>query len=125
MKTISGFWAGVYAYPNEPVPSVKFDCELSQNGSVLSGTLTESHAPGQMLAAQLSGQISGLKIQFVKSYVNAGNIWQIAYSGQINAEKTHITGMWRVGMRTGTFEMHRDPGHRANVEIERAEDGPL
>ena len=125
MKSISGFWAGVYAYPNESFPSVKFDCELSQSGSVLSGTLTESHAPGQMLAAQLSGQISGAKIQFIKSYVNAGNIWQIAYSGQINAEKNHITGMWRVGMRTGTFEMHRDPGTRINAQIERAEDGPL
>lgn len=125
MKTISGFWAGVYAYPNEPFPPVKFDCELTQSGPVLSGTLTESHAPGQMLAAQLSGQVSGSKIQFIKSYVNAGNIWQIAYSGQINAEKNHITGMWRVGMRTGAFEMHRDTGKLMDAETERAEEGSL
>ena len=119
MKTLSGFWAGTYIYPNDPMPSVQFDCELHQNGGTLSGNITESHRPGQMLVAKLSGQMSGQKIQFIKSYVNAGNIWQIAYSGQVNAEKDYISGAWRVGMRTGTFEMNRDSGELHEASLER------
>ena len=119
MKTLSGFWAGTYGYPDEPVAPVKFDCELNQSGATLSGIITESHGPGQMLVAKLSGQISGQKIQFIKSYVNAGNIWQIAYSGQVNAEKDYISGIWRVGMRTGTFEMNRDSGELHEDSLER------
>jgi hypothetical protein len=91
---------------------VNFDCELRQNGMVISGEITESHGPGQMLMAAVSGQLSGQNIQFIKSYRNGGEafLWEIAYSGTLNPKKDHITGTWRVGMRTGTFEMHRDAG---------------
>jgi len=33
VTSISGFWAGVYAYPMDALPPVNFDCELMQNGS--------------------------------------------------------------------------------------------
>ena len=112
MKTISGFWAGTYAYPEASMAPVKFDCELRQDGSVISGDITESHRAGQMLLAEISGQLSGQNIQFIKSYRNGGEnfLWDIAYSGQVSEKKDHISGQWRVGMRTGTFEMQRDAG---------------
>jgi len=128
MKTISGFWAGTYAYPNDPAPAVNFDCELRQDGGVISGEITESHAPGQMLLAAISGQISGTNIQFIKSYRSAGTsfLWEIAYSGQVSPKKDHIAGTWRVGMRTGTFEMHRDAGNMISAQTrQRAKDPEL
>lgn len=124
MDTLSGFWAGTYAYPGEPVPSVTFDCDLRQSGSLISGEITESHAPGQMLLAAISGNISGQSIQFIKSYRNGGEsiLWEIAYSGQVSPKKDHISGVWRVGMRTGTFEMHRDAGILREAETRETSD---
>jgi len=124
VKTLSGFWAGTYAYPDEPVPSVNFDCELQQDGSKISGQITESHGPGQMLVAAISGQLSGQKIQFIKSYRNGGErfLWKIAYSGQVSPKKDHISGHWRVGMRTGTFKMHRDAGELRQAKTRETAD---
>jgi len=91
---------------------VKFDCELRQDGSAISGEITESYRAGQMLLAAISGGLNGQNIQFIKSYRNGGEsfLWDIAYSGQVSEKKDHISGHWRVGMRTGTFEMQRDAG---------------
>jgi len=124
VKTISGFWAGTYSYPIENAPSVEFDCELRQDGILISGEITESHRPGQMLMAAISGSLSSTNIQFIKSYRNAGEtyLWEIAYSGQVSPKKDHISGTWRVGMRTGTFEMHRDAGELLSEEIRETED---
>lgn len=112
MSSISGFWAGTYFYPEANVPNVNFDCELHQSGARFSGEITESHAPGQMLVARISGELTGNNIAFIKSYktTNAAFLWEITYSGQVSPKKDHITGTWRVGGRHGTFEMHRDAG---------------
>jgi len=124
MKTISGFWAGTYSYPEANAPTVKFDCELRQDGSVISGEITESHRAGQMLLAGISGQLTGQNIQFIKSYRNGGEtyLWDIAYSGQVSPKKDHISGSWRVGMRQGTFEMHRDSGELREIETRETAD---
>lgn len=112
MKTISGFWAGTYTYPKDALPPVNFDCELTQNGSRIIGEITESHRPGQMLAAGLSGSLRGHTIEFIKSYRQAGPAFlaDITYSGQVSPKKNHIAGVWKVGGRKGSFEMHRDAG---------------
>ena len=124
MNSLSGFWAGTYAYLESGVPAVQFDCELRQDGSLISGEITESHGPGQMLLAAISGQLNGAKIQFIKSYRNGGEsfLWEIAYSGTVSPKKDHISGQWRVGMRTGTFEMHRDAGALRKAEIRETAD---
>lgn len=126
MKSISGFWAGVYAYPNDPAPSVNFDCELRVDGSVVTGQITESHAPGQMLLANISGQIAGTEISFIKSYqtTQSNFLLEIAYSGQVGPKKDHISGHWRAGMRTGTFEMHRDAGDIRAAKTRQREKDP-
>ena len=112
MSSISGFWAGVYTYPMDALPPVNFDCELTQNGSHISGEITESHRPGQMLAAHISGTLDGHNIAFIKSYHKAGPAFlaDIAYSGQVSRKQDHIKGIWQVGSRMGSFEMHRDAG---------------
>ena len=112
MNSISGFWAGVYAYPNDPAPAVNFDCELRQSGAAVTGQITESHAPGQMLVANISGQVAGSSISFIKRYQTAHSdfLWEISYSGIISPKKDEIKGVWRVGARQGTFTMHRDAG---------------
>ena len=126
MKSISGFWAGTYAYPEANAPSVNFDCELRQDGTLISGEITESHRAGQMLLAAISGGLNGQKIQFIKSYRNGGEayIWDIAYSGQVSPKKDHISGTWRVGMRQGAFEMHRDAGELREAKTRETADDP-
>lgn len=121
MTSLSGFWAGAYHYPQESFPSVNFDCELNETAGVLSGEITESHGFRHMLVAVLSGSLVGQHIDFIKSYRNTGDLrlWEIAYSGQINAEKDHIKGVWHAARRQGTFEMHRDVGQFREIEIEQ------
>ena len=124
MHSLSGFWAGTYAYLESGIPAVQFDCELRQDGSIISGEITESHRAGQMLIATLSGQLMGTKIQFIKSYRAGGSsyLWDIAYSGTVSPKKDHISGQWRVGMRTGTFEMQRDAGELREAETRETTD---
>ena len=119
MKSISGFWAGTYAYPNGIAPSVDFDCELRESGGTVSGEITESHGPGQMLVAGITGQLSGNTISFTKRYktTEPAFLWEIAYSGQVSPKKDHIAGTWRVGTRQGTFEMHRDAGELQEAKV--------
>lgn len=126
MSSISGFWAGTYFYPEANVPNVNFDCELNQSGARLSGEITESHAPGQMLVARLLGDIDGNTISFIKTYKtsDAAFSWEIAYSGQVSPKKNHITGLWHVGVRQGTFEMHRDAGELQDAQIRETADDP-
>jgi len=113
-------------YPGENLPSVTFDCELRQDGQVISGEITESHRAGQMLIATVSGQLSGTNIQFIKSYRNGGEsyLWDIAYTGQVSPKKDHISGHWRVGLRHGTFEMHRDAGELREMKTRETADDP-
>ena len=124
MHGISGFWAGVYAYPLDALPPVNFDCELRQDGARISGEITESHRPGQMLMAMISGTLSGDKIDFIKSYRQAGPAFlaDITYSGQVSPKKDHITGVWHVGPRQGHFEMHRDAGELREASIRETAD---
>jgi hypothetical protein len=125
MKSISGFWSGTYFYPEPHVPDVHFDCELRQSGGAISGEITESHAPGQMLMASLQGELNGQAIRFIKTYQTAepNFLWDISYSGQVSPKKDHIAGTWRVGMRSGSFEMHRDAGQLREAGVrEAAED---
>lgn len=125
MKSISGFWAGTYAYPNQIAPPVNFDCELREAAGAISGEITESHCPGQMLVAGISGQLSGNVINFTKRYktTDPAFLWEIAYSGQVSPKKDHIAGTWRVGGRQGSFEMHRDAGELLGAKTrEMAED---
>lgn len=119
MASISGFWAGTYAYPNDSAPSVNFDCEMQQSGGVIAGQITESHRPGQMLLAHINGQISGSNISFFKRYKTADSNyrWGISYVGEVSAKKDKITGIWRAGGRQGTFEMHRDAGQLVGAEV--------
>ncbi|MEP4053123.1 MAG: hypothetical protein ABJN22_12850 [Litorimonas sp.] len=121
MPTLSGFWAGVYAYPNDPAPAVNFDCELLQSGSVVTGQITESHAPGQMLVANINGHLTGFNISFIKTYqtTHSNFLWEIAYDGTVSPKKDEIIGVWRVGGRQGTFNMHRDAGILRESEIRK------
>lgn len=124
MTSLSGFWAGTYHYPETNVQNVNFDCELHQSGAGFSGEITESHAPGQMLVARISGELAGNNIAFIKSYktINAAFLSEITYSGQVSPKKDHITGTWRVGGRQGTFEMHRDAGILRQADLRETAD---
>ena len=124
MNGVSGFWAGVYAYPNDPAPSVNFDCEMHQSGAAVTGHITESHGPGQMLAAALTGECTGTSIHFIKRYQTAHSdfLWEITYTGSVSPKKDEIKGVWRVGARQGTFTMHRDAGVLREAEVRETAD---
>ena len=124
MSSISGFWAGTYAYPLDALPPVNFDCELRQDGARITGEITESHGHGQMLVAVISGTLNGNNIAFIKSYrqAGAGFLSDIAYSGQVSPNKDSIKGVWQVGMRMGSFTMHRDAGELREATVRETAD---
>ena len=81
-----------------------------------------------MLIARISGDLKGRDISFIKRYrtTHTNFLWEIAYSGQVSPKKDHIKGVWRVGGRQGTFEMHRDAGElREAQQRETADDLPV
>ena len=108
----------------DALPPVSFDCELTQNGRRITGEITESHRPGQMLAASISGSLDGQNIAFIKSYRQAGPAFlaDIAYSGQVSPKKDHIKGIWQAGGRMGSFEMHRDAREMRRAETRETAD---
>jgi len=117
MKSISGFWAGIYTYPIPNYPSVKFDCELIQNGNALTGETTEADIfkPSGLflLSATLLGERSNRNIHWTKTYQNADENYAlpVTYIGKIGRLGRRISGVWRIGDIEGRFEMRRDKGH--------------
>ena len=113
MADLSGFWYGRYAYDKSWSKAVRFDAELTDAGGSISGIITEPNTfdknAGALLSATFSGFISGSQISFEKTYVGEGDAQhKIAYVGQLNANKTLITGHWRIGKFKGPFDMRRE-----------------
>lgn len=116
MKSISGFWAGIYRYLDPNYPTVKFDCELTQENSTLFGAITEVDILKTVelfsLKSSISGYRSGRKIKFTKTYINADENYALPvyYRGTINWTGRRISGVWNVADWNGTFEMRRESG---------------
>ena len=123
---ISGFWTGVYDYPQayrEPVP---FNAVITDSGGALTGESIEpntfSTAQDKELFAHLSGTRDGSSVMFVKTYekVPRGG-HSIIYQGTLDASGTRIDGTWKASARwSGPFVMNRSSGAKVEQEEKAA-----
>ena len=122
---LTGFWTGVYDYPDtykEPVP---FNAVIEDTMGSLSGEIIEpntfSRTKDHELFASFSGTRQGSSVHFIKTYekVPQGG-HSIAYEGTVDESFTKITGTWkgeRAGLLwSGPFLMNRADGRKAQVE---------
>jgi len=115
MSNLTGFWEGRFAYANDWQSPVGFDVDLSQNGSRLSGIISEPNTfdtdAGHMLTAALAGQLSGGQVSFTKTYVGEGHAQHsVSYEGTVSDKNARISGKWKIGAFSGEFEMTRLSG---------------
>lgn len=114
MKSLAGFWAGVYAYDLGGHPKVKFDCELLQNGASVTGHITEAdifrNSGIFILESILDGQIHKRDVCFTKSYITVSDIYNqpVEYVGKLGLMGNQISGRWFIGSFSGTFSLKRD-----------------
>jgi len=107
---LSGFWAGHFHYPDNILPSVKFDCEITQTGSQFTGHTTETaelrSVPHFLVGAKIEGFALNKQVSFLKTYQN--DDLAIEYEGKINLWGNQIKGVWIRHDWSGTFIMKRD-----------------
>ncbi len=118
-SSLSGFWTGVYDYPDNYAEPVPFNVVLIEVAGSLSGEIDEPNtfSPDTIgrLFARLTGSSDGTSVQFVKKYEKvreAGH--NVHYDGAVNGDLTIIEGHWTVtdwmGSWSGPFIMNRS-GH--------------
>lgn len=123
---LSGFWTGVYDYPDGHEQPVPFNAVIRDEGGSLTGEIIEPNTFAQCkdreLFASLSGTRNGNDVHFVKSYEDlpeAGH--SIAYSGTLNADRTKIEGQWSTMepgySYAGPFVMNRKSGKKEERKV--------
>lgn len=113
MRNLSGFWIGRYAYTNQWDEAVRFDAEMTHEGDVVTGVITEPNTfdarAGELLCASVRGSVDTDGITFVKTYTGEGDAHHsITYHGRIDRKEDYIGGHWTIGEMQGLFEMKRD-----------------
>jgi hypothetical protein len=124
-KGPGGYWTGEYAYPEGQFSTTPFNAHLIEDGSSLSGTITEADHNGffkpVIVLSVLNGSVDGANISFIKRMQNAGPHQRhaIHYSGVLNAEGTEIRGRWIIsGDWSGDFQMTRgDLGEEEMIQL--------
>ncbi|MFQ4134690.1 hypothetical protein PGN35_000050 [Nodosilinea sp. PGN35] len=101
MVDLSGMWLGTYWQQDTPT---RFEATLVQGGNTLTGSILDS---GHLGEAQLSGTVTGRRVQFVKHYLSRGQ-FPIDYRGVVSEDGDSITGQWSIaGFDAGPWEAHR------------------
>lgn len=130
---LNGIWSGVYHYPSfAGEMSVAFTAWLDDLSGCLSGSILETNTfaeggPAE-LSAEVSGQRSGVEIQFEKRYLDGQNAHDqvIFYAGSADPDFTYVSGEWRfpnLAYAQGTFAMSRSSdGHEARAERARSKE---
>ena len=114
MKSLSGFWAGLYKYAEPNTPEVKFDCELLQSGPSVTGHITEVDClrPSEqvLMESVIDGQIHKRDFCFTKTYVTKSDAYNapIEYVGKVSVSGNRISGRWYIGSVSGQFTLTRD-----------------
>ncbi len=122
--SVSGFWGGIYFYPENVSEPVNFDAEFMQAAEMLSGNITETNTidpdGGVLLASVIDGEITGSEIRFTKRYTNGSEKHDVRYVGTLSQDSNEISGQWSILTFTGTFVMTRDAGKPIETQTRRA-----
>ena len=112
---ISGTWQGAYHYddPKRVDEVGNFTMNVSQQGSVISGTISEPNTLGVPGASTLSSTFSGtfdagtMQINFTKTYDYDHH--KVEYQGTVNSSGNEViaAGRWQIGDYTGSWGMNR------------------
>jgi len=111
MMDVSGFWIGQYMYSEISAFAVTFQADMTQLGEKVSGDITEQNTfddqAGQILIADLFGQVNAANITFTKTYTNSrAGLDKIFYNGTISNDGHAISGTWSIAsLWTGRFKM--------------------
>jgi hypothetical protein len=109
---LTGTWQGGYIAATSDDAN-RFDVKLTQQGTTLTGTMTELNAisdPAQamFLTSTLAGSIEGRTVRFVKTYDGSGGVsHSVTYRGALDPNGRRIRGAFDAGGATGDFEMVR------------------
>lgn len=120
-RDVTGTWYGRWTSPHPFVAPNSFIATLEEQGSRVSGSITEPdlHGP-DILRAHVDGARAGGRIEFTKQYDGSGRLSHaVAYAGSINAAGTEVSGMWRIDRYSGNFSMVRESFSIEELEDER------
>jgi hypothetical protein len=122
MKSLSGYWAGIYKYPDPTWPEVKFDCEIIQTGPNVTGHITEVDIfrPSRnfLMESVLEGQIHKRDFCFTKTYVTKSDHYNepVEYVAKVGLTGNRISGRWHIGQVSGLFSLTRDKVSHARAK---------
>lgn len=98
---INGTWLGTYWQNGTPT---RFEVTFIQSGNALSGSVLDDNYLGE---AQISGELVGRRIQFVKRYLTTSP-YAVEYAGTLSEEANSMYGSWKIGrVSSGKWEAHR------------------
>lgn len=133
-ESLSGFWTGVYDYPDEiaqmdmPDDAVTFNVLIVDIAGHLSGEISEPNTfpdvAGEVVFATLSGERADQDVMFLKTYIDVPEAEHgpIKYEGIADKDLTRIEGTWTTPPPyswSGPFIMNRS--NRAQGETLRKE----
>lgn len=130
MTNLSGFWTGVYDYPDDSPPT-SFNATIVDRGGSFYGEIVEpnEHAYFETdelaeLVADINGFYDGGIIKFFKKYMPLASKYRdyVEYVGTINDDFTKIEGRWVIpGDWFGKFVMNRSKSIKQDISIEESE----
>lgn len=104
--SLAGQWKGSYKYddPRRQGVEVPFAVEMTQNGSDVSGTISDEEIGHAALSGTYDSK-SG-RLRFTKKYDNE-KYDPVEYSGTVDASGRQASGAWHIGDYAGTWKMSR------------------
>lgn len=118
---LNGSWSGVYHYPDDTMPPVRFNFKIVQEGDGITGKMKEPNTFGDpneaYLYANCRGKVDREKrtVTYIKTYDGTGGIsHDVEYTGKLNEKGTRIDGMWTIRQPgfpdySGKFTLDRLP----------------
>jgi hypothetical protein len=120
---LSGKWEGVFAYPQDHMPTTPFLADISEEAGAFSGTIIEPDLyKDSPASASVVGHRSARSVDFTKTYKDRIRGYEnpVDYGGQLSEDGLTITGVWSLKDWNGVFEMTREAGLEIAAQ-ERAE----
>lgn len=116
MANVTGSWLGTYWQDGK---STRFEATFVQSRNVFSGRILDDGPPGE---AQVSGDVIGRHIDFVKHYFSIPGT--IHYIGTLSEDENFLSGQWNIGnQQSGTWEAHRSDSSLASDLQKRLQKG--